>query len=243
MHTTSTQKVVYQDLGNIDYQKAWDYQTGLHKELVDRKLENRQRIQDGEVPFPQRHYLLFCEHPPVYTLGKSGSPENLLLDESALLQRGFQFFRINRGGDITYHGPGQIVAYPIFDLDCFFTDVHRYVRSLEETVIRTLSEYGIEADREQGYTGVWLPANEFLPRRKICAIGVHLSRWVTLHGLAFNVNTELNHFQNIIPCGISDDDKSVTSLQKELGRPLSMEEVKSKLKVHFSRLFEFEFAE
>lgn len=243
MYTTSIQQVVFQDLGQMDYQQAWDYQTSLHRELVARKLENRQRISDGLDPLSQRHYLLFCEHPPVYTLGKSGSETHLLLDELSLESQGFQFFRINRGGDITYHGPGQIVGYPIFDLDCFFTDVHRYVRSLEEAVIRTLAEYGIPADREQGYTGVWLPATENLPRRKICAIGVHLSRWVTLHGFAFNVNTDLSHFRNIIPCGISDENKSVTSLSRELGRLLDPEEVKAKLKVHFSELFNFEFSE
>ena len=243
MQTTSIQQVIFQDLGRMDYQQAWDYQTKLHRELVALKLENRQRMSEGSPPLAQRHYLLFCEHPPVYTLGKSGSATNLLLDEKSLESQGFQFFAINRGGDITYHGPGQIVGYPIFDLDCFFTDVHRYVRSLEEAVIRTLAEYGVEADREQGYTGVWLPANERLPRRKICAIGVHLSRWVTLHGFAFNVNTDLSHFQNIIPCGISDTDKSVTSLQQELNRPLDVEAVKTKLKVHFSDLFGFEFSE
>ncbi len=243
LQTTSIQQVIFQDLGRMDYQQAWDYQTKLHRELVALKLENRQRMSEGSPPLAQRHYLLFCEHPPVYTLGKSGSATNLLLDEKSLESQGFQFFAINRGGDITYHGPGQIVGYPIFDLDCFFTDVHRYVRSLEEAVIRTLAEYGVEADREQGYTGVWLPANERLPRRKICAIGVHLSRWVTLHGFAFNVNTDLSHFQNIIPCGISDTDKSVTSLQQELNRPLDVEAVKTKLKVHFSDLFGFEFSE
>jgi len=243
LHTTSIQQVVFQDLGQMDYQQAWDYQTSLHRELVALKLENRQRASEGLPPLLQRHYLLFCEHPPVYTLGKSGTDANLLLDEKSLEKQGFQFFRINRGGDITYHGPGQIVGYPIFDLDCFFTDVHRYVRSLEEAVIRTLAEYGIVADREQGYTGVWLPATGWLPRRKICAIGVHLSRWVTLHGFAFNVNTDLKHFQNIIPCGIADADKSVTSMQLELNRPIDVEEVKAKLKVHFSTLFEFEFSE
>lgn len=190
---------------------------------------------------PQIHYLLFCEHNPVYTLGKSGSETNLLLNAEALEQQGFEFFRINRGGDITYHGPGQITGYPIFDLDCFFTDVHRYVRYLEETVILTLAEYGIEAGREQGYTGVWLAADGARPKRKICAIGVHLSRWVTMHGFAFNVNTRLEHFHNIIPCGIADTDKDITSLQQELGRELDMEEVREKLRGHFAQLFEFEF--
>ncbi len=243
LNAVTTQKVVFQDLGRLDYQQAWDYQTALHRDLIARKMENRQREADGLPALPQQHYLLFCEHPPVYTLGKSGSEANLLLDETALDQQGFQFFRINRGGDITYHGPGQIVGYPILDLDYFFNDVHRYVRNLEEAIIRTLAEYGIEADREQGYTGVWLPAKGYLPRRKICAIGVHLSRWVTLHGFAFNVNTNLGHFQHIIPCGISDADKSVTSLQQELQTPLDESEVKARLKVHFSELFGFEFAE
>lgn len=237
------QQVVFQDLGRMEYQQAWDYQTELHRSLIARKLENRQRTENGLPPLPQQHYLLFCEHPPVYTLGKSGSDSHLLLDETALDQAGFQFFRINRGGDITYHGPGQIVGYPIFDLDYFFTDVHRYVRSLEEVIIRTLAEYDIEADREQGYTGVWLPAKAGRPRRKICAIGVHMSRWVTLHGFAFNVNTNLDHFRNIVPCGITDADKTVTSLQQELNEPLDVEAVKARLKVHFSTLFGFEFAD
>jgi len=241
LQTTSLQQVTYQDLGRIAYQEAWDYQTQLHRELIDRKLLNRERVKAGLDPLPQQHYLLFCEHAPVYTLGKSGSKDNLLLDEASLTEQGFQFFPINRGGDITYHGPGQITGYPIFDLDCFFTDVHRYVRYLEEAVIRTLAEYGVEAGREAGYTGVWLEANEQLPRRKICAIGVHLSRWVTLHGFAFNVNTNLSHFENIIPCGIADADKAVTSLHQELARPVDMEEVKFKLRQHFAQLFEFDF--
>lgn len=237
------QIVRYQDLKNIRYQEAWDYQTRLHKELVDRKLANRQREKTGQPIDPQRHYLLFCEHPPVYTLGKSGSVDHLLLNEEQLEGAGFEFFKINRGGDITYHGPGQIVGYPIFDLDCFFTDVHRYVRYLEEAVIRTIREYGVQGDRIEGYTGVWLEASLHRPQRKICAIGVHLSRWVTMHGFAFNVNTQLSHFQNIIPCGIEDSDKDVTSLARELGRPVDLEEVKEKIKGHLAELFVFEFAE
>jgi lipoyl(octanoyl) transferase len=235
------EKVVYQNLGLIAYRDAWSYQEQRLRELVDRKLENRRLGEAGLPLAPQIHYLLFCEHNPVYTLGKSGSENNLLLNAQALEEQGFEFFRINRGGDITYHGPGQITGYPIFDLDCFFTDVHRYVRYLEEAVIRTLAEYGIEAGRETGYTGVWIGAGGIMPKRKICAIGVHLSRWVTMHGFAFNVNTCLDHFHNIIPCGIADTDKDVTSLQQELGRELDMEEVREKLCKHFAQLFEFEF--
>jgi lipoyl(octanoyl) transferase len=236
------QKVVFQDLGSMRYAEAWAYQESRHKELIDRKLENRQLEKEGLSADPLTHYLLFCEHPPVYTLGKSGSLDNLLLDEAGLAQHGFEFFKINRGGDITYHGPGQIVGYPIFDLDGFFTDVHRYVRHLEEAVIRTIAEYGLEGTRLKGYTGVWLEAAGELPLRKICAIGVHLSRWVTMHGFAFNVNTDLSHFSYIIPCGISDQDKGVSSLQHELGRPVPVEEVKEKLKHHFAALFGFEYA-
>ncbi len=232
------QKVVFQDLGLISYKDAWDYQESRLKELVDRKLKNRKlEVHEQE---EQRHYLLFCEHRPVYTLGKSGSLENLLLDEEGLNAYGFEFFRINRGGDITYHGPGQVVGYPIFDLDCFFTDVHKYVRFLEEAIIRTIAEYGLEGKRIKGFTGVWLEAEGALPKRKICAIGVHLSRWVTMHGFAFNVNTDLSHFGYIVPCGIDDADKGVTSLAKELGREVPLQEVKDKLRKHFAELFGFE---
>ncbi len=237
------EQVVYRNLGLISYREAWAYQEQLLRELVDRKLSNRKLIEEGRPAREQSHFLLFCEHPPVYTLGKSGSEANLLLDEAALAKQGFEFFRINRGGDITYHGPGQIVGYPIFDLDCFFTDVHRYVRYLEEAVIRTLAEYGIRGGREQGYTGVWLEAGNGLPKRKICAIGVHLSRWVTMHGFAFNVNTQLEHFKNIVPCGIADADKDVTSMQRELERAFDMEEVREKLRLHFADLFGFKFAD
>lgn len=235
------QRVLFQDLGSISYQKAWDYQKALLKELIDRKNFNRQRAKEGLPLLSSYHYLLFCEHPPVYTLGKSGSTDHLLLTETDLEREGFEFHKINRGGDITYHGPGQIVGYPIFDLDCFFTDVHKYVRYLEEAVIRTLADYDVESYRIDGFTGVWLPETNFQSKRKICAIGVHLSRWVTMHGFAFNVNTQLEHFENIIPCGIEDRDKKVTSLQKELGRLLNLEEVKSRLKNHFAELFGFEF--
>ena len=233
------QKVVFQDLGLISYKDAWEYQAEKLKELVDRKLSNR-KLAPGHQE-EQIHYLLFCEHPPVYTLGKSGSMSHLLLDEEGLAREGFEFFKINRGGDITYHGPGQIVGYPIFDLDCFFTDVHKYVRFLEEAVILTIAEYGLKGKREKGYTGVWLEGNRQQPKRKICAIGVHLSRWVTMHGFAFNINTQLSHFDNIIPCGIDDKDKDVTSLARELGGEVSIDEVKGKLRQHFASLFGFEF--
>lgn len=227
----------------MDYQAAWDYQTSVHRSLVDHKLSNK-ILSPGS--YRQEHHLLFVEHPPVYTLGKSGSMDNLLLSEAELHERGIQFFPINRGGDITFHGPGQIVGYPILDLDCFFNDVHKYVRNIEEVIIRTLADYGLEAFRIKDYTGVWLKDDTDLPstvHRKICAIGVHLSRWVTLHGWAFNVNTPLEYFDYIVPCGISDEDKTVTSLQRELGRPVDPEEVKEKLKRHFSAVFECEITE
>jgi lipoyl(octanoyl) transferase len=235
-------KVFFTDLGNISFKDAWDYQQKLLAEAIDIKRQNRERKDAGEPLLDLRHHLLFCEHPPVFTLGRSGSQENLLLDENNLRERGMEFFRINRGGDITYHGPGQIVGYPIFDLEAFFTDVHRYVRCLEEVVIRTLAEYEVESYRIEEYTGVWLPQKGWLPKRKICAIGVHLSRWVTMHGFAFNVNTNLAHFRHIIPCGIHDADKDVTSLAKELGRTMNEDEVKEKLKRHLAAVFGFEFA-
>lgn len=236
------QQVIFEDLGLISYQTAWDYQAEQQRAIIDRKLANRQRKKDGQPIEAAGHRLIFCEHPPVYTLGKSGSMDHLLLNETELQEQGFEFFKINRGGDITYHGPGQIVGYPLFDLDEFFTDIHRYVRYLEEAVIRTIAEYGLSGQRVKGYTGVWLDATDRLPERKICAIGVHLSRWVTLHGFAFNVNTDLSHFDNIVPCGIADQDKAVTSLARELGESLPIEEVKSKLKLHFAQLFGYQYA-
>ena len=232
------QKVNFQDLGLISYKKAWDFQTSLHQQLVDQKVAARKNKVTAPTPL---HQLIFCEHPPVYTLGKSGSESNILLDEKELKEGGFEYFKINRGGDITYHGPGQIVGYPIFDLDHFFTDVHKYVRLLEEAIILTLADYGIKGIRIEKYTGVWLEAKGYLPKRKICAIGVHLSRWVTLHGFAFNVKTKLEHFENIIPCGINDTDKAVTSLEKELGQEVDISEVKEVLKGKFSELFGFEY--
>lgn len=226
-------------LGRLEYRAAWNLQTTLHREVVDRKLAARRA--GPAPPTPGDHHLLFVEHPPVYTLGKSGSPDHLLLSEAELEEQGFTFLRINRGGDITYHGPGQLVAYPIFDLDDFFHDVHRYVRSLEEVVIRTLADFGLSAQRDPGFTGVWLaghPARR-QPKRKICAIGVHLSRWTTMHGLALNVRPNLTHFANIVPCGIADPDRAVTSLSVELRRPVELEEVLPHLERHFAEVFGF----
>jgi len=233
--------VRYRDLGLMDYQEAWDLQTELHAATVARKRANRELVKAGEPPLPQHHHLLFVEHPPVYTLGKTGSPDHLLLKEEQLAEQGFSFYRINRGGDITYHGPGQLVAYPIFDLAEFGEDVHKYVRNLEEVVIRTCADFGIVAERDAGFTGVWLPGDPARrqPRRKICAIGVHLSRWTTLHGFAFNVRPNLTHFGNIVPCGIDDDDRSVTSLSVEVGRSIDLEEVKPLVRKHFAEVFGF----
>lgn len=224
-------KAGFSNLGLIDYKKAWDYQEEVFNGVVKQKLENR----DNPDPKPTPNYLIFCEHPHVYTLGKSGSIENLLVNNQELAQKEATFYKINRGGDITYHGPGQLVAYPIFDLDNFFTDIHKYVRFLEEAVIRTCADFGITAGRIEGLTGVWL--SDGMPR-KICAIGVKSSRWVTMHGLAFNVNPDLNYFGNIVPCGISD--KAVTSLSIELNRKVQVSEVEPTLKKHFKDLFEIE---
>ena len=233
------ERVHFQDLGRIDYKVAWDHQTQLQKSLIDLKLKNR------DLPVDQRskprHFLLFCEHHPVYTLGKSGHESHLLLEKNKLEEGDFSYYKINRGGDITYHGPGQIVVYPIFDLDHFFTDIHKYVRMLEQIVIDTVSDFDIKAERLEGMTGVWLPKDPAGNHRKICAIGVHLSRWVTMHGLALNVNTNLNHFKNIIPCGIGDDDKVVSSMSNELGLEVDQAIVKGKLKTNFARHFDFEF--
>ena len=227
--------VLFKDLGLVDYKQAWDYQESLLGEIVAAKMEARNhsesRVANGT------HHLLFCEHPHVYTLGKSGKEDHLLLDEQQLGENQAVFYRINRGGDITYHGPGQIVGYPILDLDCFFNDIHRYLRYLEEAVIRTLSDYGIVASRIEKLTGVWIDAEDPAKARKICAFGVRCSRWVTMHGFAFNVNVDLDYFKHIIPCGIPD--KAVTSLSRELGRPLDMVEVKEKLKAHLSDVFGF----
>jgi len=237
------EEVQLQDLGSIDYQEAWDYQQGLLNELVAAKRLNQSKIKEGGEAESQTHYFLFCEHKPVFTLGKSGSMDHLLLDENQLKEKDISFYKINRGGDITFHGPGQIVGYPILDLDCFFTDVHQYVRYIEEAIIRSLADFGLSAGREEGFTGVWLPETEVLPKRKICAIGVHLSRWVTMHGFALNVNTDLGYFRHIIPCGISDDNKAVTTMAIELGKPVDEQAVKDAIIGHFAALFEFVVAE
>lgn len=222
-----------QDLGTRDYKETWDYQEALFKEIVDVKLEKR--ANPGLVT---PNFFLFVEHPHVYTLGKSGDISNLLLTESQLQAKGATFYKINRGGDITYHGPGQIVGYPILDLENFFTDIHKYLRFLEEVIILTLAEYHITGTRSEGETGVWLDVGTPFAR-KICAMGVRASRWVTMHGFALNVNANLGYFDNIIPCGIKG--KAVTSLHVELGREVDEQEVKSKIRNHFTSLFEAEF--
>jgi lipoyl(octanoyl) transferase len=234
-----TKKVLFKNLEQIDFKDAWDFQEGLFKKAIDLKMYNRKHESDSAGQLPENHFL-FCEHPHVYTLGKSGSADNLLIDDEDLKQKQATYYKINRGGDITYHGPGQIVGYPILDLDQFFTDIHRYLRTLEEVIIKTMAEYGLKGERYPGFTGVWLdPESE--RARKICAMGVRTSRWVTMHGFAFNVNTDLNYFNNIVPCGI--DDKDVTSMERELGEKLPLNEVQQKVKKHFSQLFEVEFVE
>jgi lipoyl(octanoyl) transferase len=227
-------KVQLIEAGLKGYQDTWDYQEELFSSVVQRKIEMRKTGEQEPVP---SNYLIFVEHPHVYTLGKSGKLENLLLNQKELEEKGIEYFKINRGGDITYHGPGQIVAYPIIDLDQFFTDIHKYLRYLEEAVILTLAEYGIKGERYAGLTGVWLDPDIPERARKICALGVRCSRWVTMHGLAFNVNSHLEYFNNIIPCGI--DDKAVTSMEKELERKLDFDEVKEKLQNHLSELFQW----
>jgi len=226
-------KVSFKDLGLIDYKECWDFQEELFAEILAVKSSNRKENKTVET----NNHLIFCEHPHVYTLGKSGDEKNLLVNEDYLKSRGAAFHKINRGGDITYHGPGQLVGYPILDLDNFFTDIHKYLRFLEEAVILTLKEYGLEAERSPGETGVWFDVGT--PKaRKICALGVKSSRWVTMHGFAFNINSDLSYFGNIIPCGIVD--KKVTSLQQELSREMDFEEVRNKVKAHLVSLFEME---
>ena len=228
------QQIFLQQLGTKDYKETWDYQEELFDGIVQIKRRNRNENLNLNTP----NYFLFVEHPHVYTLGKSGDFNNLLLSEAQLEQKGIRFYKINRAGDITYHGYGQIVGYPILDLDNFFNDIHKYMRSLEETIIRTLNEYGIKGTRSKGETGVWLDVDTPFAR-KICALGVRSSRWVTMHGFALNVNTNLGYFDHIIPCGIKG--KAVTSMQAELGRELSIEEVQQKILKHFSEVFESEF--
>jgi len=227
-------QIFLQDLGIIDYKKAWDYQEELFDKIIQIKRKNRNEDLNLQTP----NHFLFVEHPHVYTLGKSGDLNNLLLNESKLKEKGIAYYKINRGGDITYHGYGQIVGYPILDLDNFFNDIHKYMRFLEETMIRVLDEYGVKAERSKGETGVWLDVGTPFAR-KICALGVRSSRWVTMHGFALNVNTNLGYFDHIIPCGIRG--KAVTSLEVELGKKVDLEEVKQKILKHFSQLFEAEF--
>ncbi len=220
------------NLGMVDYQQAWNLQESIFQEMIQHKIAMRNNPEMEKCS----NHLLFCEHPHVYTLGKSGSTDNLLLDEQALNAVNASFYKINRGGDITYHGPGQLVMYPLFDLDQFFTDIHKYMRFLEEAVIRTLDEFGITSGREEGLTGVWIDAG-LTSARKICAMGVKSSRWVTMHGIGFNVNTNLNYFSHIIPCGIQD--KAVTSMQQELGVKVSMDKVKDILSDRMAEVFGF----
>jgi lipoyl(octanoyl) transferase len=231
------QQVFFRDLGLIDYKVCWDYQEKLFDEIVQQKLEQRNfPVSEHRTP----NYLLFCEHPHVYTLGRNGDEKNLLVQDDELRKFEATFYKNNRGGDITYHGPGQIVGYPILNLDLFFTDIHKYLRYLEEAVIRTLKEYNINAGRIKGLTGVWVDVESKSPR-KICSFGVRCSRWVTMHGFAFNVNTDLKYFNNIVPCGIAD--KEVTSMQRELGHEVDIEEVKSILKENIAELFGMHLAE
>ena len=239
------QQVIFRDLGNMDYKEAWDYQESLLQENVRIKsaVFSRQPADEETVDceLPTAHYLLFVEHPPVYTLGKSGNIENVLMSEEQLEKNGIQFFRTNRGGDITFHGDQQIVGYPILDLEKFYTDIGKYLRNLEEVIIATLADYGLKGARSAGETGVWLDPDIPGSERKICAMGVRTSRWITMHGFAFNVNTDLSYFNNIIPCGIQN--KQVTSLEKELGRKIDFEEAKERVKKNFEKVFEVELVQ
>lgn len=228
------QEVYLQDLGLKDYKETWDFQEELFQKIIDLKIDNRRNNAGHNTP----SYFLFVEHPHVYTLGKSGDMTNLLLNETQLIAKGASFYKINRGGDITYHGPGQIVGYPLLDLENFFTDIHKYMRLLEEVIILTLADYGLQSERSSGETGVWLDVGTPFAR-KICALGVRSSRWVTMHGFALNVNTDLGYFDNIIPCGIKG--KAVTSMEVELGKKIPLDEVKEKILKHFKTLFKVEF--
>ncbi|MCB2409344.1 lipoyl(octanoyl) transferase LipB [Hymenobacter lucidus] len=233
-------QIIVRKLGLADYEATWALQEELLAATLAVKVRNRQAADEGRLPEATPNYLLLCQHPHVYTLGKSGKPEHLLLDAEGLARHSATFHRINRGGDITYHGPGQLVGYPILDLDNFFTDIHRYLRLLEEAVIRTLADYGLAAGRIAGLTGVWLDFEEGAPNpRKICALGVKCSRWVTMHGFAFNINSDLTYFGHIVPCGITD--KAVTSLQQELGHAVPVAEVEQRLLPHLADLFAADF--
>ena len=228
------QAVYVRDLGNMEYGDAWRVQDALLLENTNKKI----KLAKGEAAGETIHHLLFCEHPPVYTLGKSGKEEHVLISKEELAKRNIGYYPTNRGGDITFHGPGQVVGYPIIDLEKFFTDIGRYLRFLEDVIILTLDHYGLKGDRSPGETGVWLDPSNKMMARKICAMGVRCSRWVTMHGFALNVNTDLSHFEFIVPCGIQG--KTVTSLEKELGRKVDYEAVKQKIKKHFETIFDCE---
>ena len=230
------QKIHLQELGLKPYKEAWEYQNKLFQEVIDIKLHNR----NNNLNKPTPNYFLFTEHPHVYTLGKSGNENNLLLSKKQLEDKGITFFKSNRGGDITYHGPGQIVGYPILDLDNFETDIHKFMRNLEEVIILTIAQYGLKGERSEGETGVWLDVGTPFAR-KICALGVRTSRWVTMHGFALNVSADLGYFDHIIPCGIRG--KAVTSLEAELNKKINIEEVKAKIKIHFEKVFNAKFIE
>ena len=232
MNSVINKNVKYKSLGLINYEESWKKQESIFNKIIDTKIKNRNLQKEIKTD----NYILTCSHPHVYTLGKSGDEKNLLIDKNIIEKENLEFFKINRGGDITYHGPGQIVIYPILDLENFFTDIHKYLRSLEEAVILTLKEYNIESGRIKDYTGVWIDIKSDNPR-KICALGVKTSRWVTMHGLALNVNTDLNFFKNIIPCGIND--KEVTSISKEVGQDIKIKDVEKKLLDNLSKVFEF----
>lgn len=241
------QQVIFRDLGKMDYKEAWDYQEKLMQENTRKKslVRNQELVNNDNSELltlnselSTEHYLLFVEHPPVYTLGKSGNIENVLMSEEQLEKNGIQFFRTNRGGDITFHGEQQIVGYPILDLEKFYTDIGKYLRNLEEVIIQSLADYGLKGARSTGETGVWLDPDIPGKERKICAMGVRTSRWITMHGFAFNINTDLSYFNNIIPCGIQN--KQVTSLEKELGRKIDFEEAKEVVKRNFEKVFEVE---
>ena len=237
MYQVKNREVKFIDLGLKDYEEVWKMQEQLFADSVKIKVENRKLDNNQQQRTP--NYLIFCEHPHVYTLGKSGDPKNILMRDSDFSEVNAKFYKINRGGDITYHGPGQVVGYPILDLDNFFTDIHKYLRYLEEAVINTLSNFKINAGRIDGWTGVWVDPENHESCRKICAIGVRTSRWVTMHGFALNVNTDLDYFNNIVPCGI--EDKKVTSMAAELGRNIDIKEVQQLLRNHFADLFEITF--
>ncbi len=242
-----TQLVQFEDLGNMPYKQAWDYQERLLKKNLDVKAalrnaaDSREPIVDRELhsQLTTHHSLLFVEHPPVYTLGKSGEVKNILISEEERIEKGIEYYPTNRGGDITFHGPQQIVGYPILDLEKFETDIGKYLRKLEEVIILTMADYGLKGERSKGETGVWLDPDVKGKERKICAMGVRCSRWVTMHGFAFNVNTDLNYFNYIIPCGI--ENKAVTSLEKEVGAPVDFEEAKENVKRNFEKVFDVQF--